>query len=59
MDVLAEEAEADDLRNVDFETFSMSVLEWVDDVIAFAIGEEQQNYTLEKVNEFAVKHRLK
>ena len=59
MDVLAEEAAEDEMRNVDFETFSMSVLEWVDDVITFAIGEEQQNYTLEKVNEFAVKHRLK
>ena len=41
----------------------MSVLEWVDDVIStiisFAIGIEQQQYTLDRVNEFAVKHRLK
>ena len=59
MDVLAEEAAEDDLRTVEFDTLDMSVLEWVDDVITFAIGCEQQQYTLDKVNEFAVKHRLK
>ena len=59
MDVLAEEAAEDPNRRVDFETLIMSVLEWVDDVITFAIGEEQQQYTLDKVDEFAIKHRLK
>ena len=59
MDVLAEEAAEDTKRTVDFDSLNMSVLEWVDDVITFAIGDEQQNYTLEKVNEFGVKHRLK
>ena len=59
MDVLAEEAAEDDQRSVIFDSLDMSVLEWVDDVITFAIGEQQQEYTLGKVNEFAVKHRLK
>ena len=59
MDVLAEEAMEDDLRTVEFGSLDMSVLEWVDDVITFAIGIEQQEYTLQKVNEFAIKHRLK
>ena len=59
MDVLAEEAAEDDQRSVIFDSLDMSVLEWVDDVITFAIGQEQQEYTLDKVNEFAVKRRLK
>ena len=59
MDVLAEEAADDDMRTVKFGSLDMSVLEWVDDVITFAIEEAQQEYTLGKVNEFAVKHRLK
>ena len=59
MDVLAEEAAEDDGRTVEFGELDMSVLEWVDDVITFAIGEEQQEYTLSKVNEFAIKHQLK
>ena len=58
MDVLAEEAAEDDERTVLFDSLDMSVLEWVDDVITFAIGEQQQNYTLGKVNEFAEKHSV-
>ena len=56
---MAEDAESDDKLGIKFENLRMSVLEWVDDVVTFAAGKEQQNYTLQFVNEFAVKHKLK
>ena len=59
MDVMAEEAEKDMKMSVTFEDTQITLLEWVDDVTTFAIGDEQQKYTLGKVNEFAVKHKLK
>ena len=37
----------------------MCFLIWVDDVLSFAEGASQQRRTLEMVNEFAVKHKLK
>ena len=59
MDVLAEEAHENEKLGVCFNDQKISVLEWVDDVITFAIGEQQQNDTLTFINEFAVKHKLK
>ena len=44
MEVLAEEAAEDNLRTLEFDSLDMSVLEWVDDVITFAIGTQQQEY---------------
>ena len=59
MDMLAEDAEKDDKMGVDFEGLFIALLEWVDDVVTFAIGLEQQDYTLSCINEFAIKHKLK
>ena len=59
MDVLAEDAGNDEQMGVEFDGLHMSLLEWVDDVVTFAVGENQQTHTLEQVNEFAVKHKLK
>ena len=59
MDVMAEDAETDRQVGVQFDDNKIAVLEWVDDVTTLAIGEHQQNYTLEFVNEFAWKHELK
>ena len=39
--------------------FIIRVLLWVDDVITYVEGEEEQEQTLEKLNEFAIKHKLK
>ena len=59
MDVLAEEVEKDETIGVLFEELRIALLEWVDDVVTFAVGSEQQNLTLACVDEFAVKHKLK
>ena len=59
MDVMAEDAEVDEHLGIMVEDLSMALLEWVDDVVTFAIGEDQQNYTLRRVDEFATKHKLK
>ena len=56
---MAEDAEVNEQIGVDFGDLNMSMLEWVDDVITFAVDEPQQNQTLQFVNEFAVKHKLK
>ena len=37
----------------------LPVLEWVDDVVTFAEGQNQQSITLKCVDTFAVKHKLK
>ena len=59
MDVMAEDAACNEQMGVNFGNLKMSVLEWVDDVVTFAINEDQQNLTLQFVNDFAVKHKLK
>ena len=59
MDILAEKADQDDRMGVYFEELRIAVLEWVDDVATFAIGKEQQIYTLDCVNKFAIEHKLK
>ena len=59
MDIMAEDAVYDAQLGVNFGNLKMSVLEWVDDVVTFAIGKDQQTQTLEFVNQFAIKHKLK
>ena len=59
MDVLAEEMENETECGVMFGNLKMSVLEWVDDVVTFSIGNDQQKRTLGLINEFAIKHKLK
>ena len=59
MDVLAEEMECDERMGVSMNELRLPILEWVDDVVTFAEGESQQKLTLECVNEFAVKRKLK
>ena len=59
MDVMAEEMGEDSFQGVSFGKLKIALLEWVDDVVTFATGNEQQVYTMAKVNEFAIKHKLK
>ena len=59
MDLMSEEADVDINLGVFFGVLRLSYLLWVDDVVSFAEGAPQQKYTLEKVNEFAQKHKLK
>ena len=59
MDTLAEEANQDSKMGVSFEELRIAVLEWVDDVATFSIGTEQQIHTLDCLNQFAIKHKLK
>ena len=58
MDVLAEELQPSGMGFHLSETLQIVVLLWVDDVLSFAIGEEEQCDILKKVDEFAKKHRL-
>ena len=58
MDLLAEELiEAKDGFRIT-EEFIIAVLLWVDDVISCAEGIEEQEKMLEKVNQFALKHKI-
>ena len=59
MDLLQEDAQENEEIGVDFELLKLAFLIWVDDVLSFAEGREQQLLTLQMVNEFAVKHKLK
>ena len=59
MDLMSEEADLDMNLGVFFGILRLSYLLWVDDVVSFAEGTSQQKYTLEKVNNFAQKHKLK
>ena len=59
MDLLQEEAEELQHIGVYFDILKLAFLIWVDDVLSFAEGEQQQRLTLQMVNEFAVKHKLK
>ena len=59
MDLIQEEAEANEQLGVLIGALRLCFLLWVDDVVSFAEGEAQQKYTLQEVNEFAVKHKLK
>ena len=37
----------------------IAVLLWVDDVLTFAVGEEEQQIILKKIDEFATRHKIK
>ena len=58
MDVLSEELQQTTLGFNFHETLRIPVLLWVDDVLSFAVGEEEQDEILQKVDEFAIKHKL-
>ena len=59
MDIMAEKMGEDRELGVRFEKLTIALLEWVDNVVTFSIGNEQQIYSMAKVNEFAIKHKLK
>ena len=59
MDVLAEEMLKDEAIGVKLDELRIAVLEWVDDVVTFALGNDQQNLTMTQVDGFAKKHKLK
>ena len=59
MDVMSEDMTKDASLGVRMEELVIALLEWVDDVVTFAIGRNQQIQTMARVNEFAVKHKLK
>ena len=59
MDVLAEDVAKDEKVGVRIENLLLAALEWVDDVVTFAVGDEQQKLTMNHVDQFAVKHKLK
>ena len=58
MDVLSEELQPSGMGFHLSQTLSIAVLLWVDDVLSFATGEEEQEEVLKKVDEFARKHKL-
>ena len=58
MDVLAEEVEVDDELGVTIGNINIGSLLWVDDVVTFSEGSAQQHKTLQKTNEFAIKHKM-
>ena len=58
MDMLTNELTCDDSLGINVEGLQMSCMEYVDDVITFAIGYQQQQLTLNATNEFAVKRQL-
>ena len=58
MDVLSEELQPSGLGFDLSESLRIAVLLWVDDVLSFAKGEDEQNEILKKVDEFALKHKL-
>ena len=59
MDLLQEEAEGDEKLGVVYGIIKLIFLLWVDDVVSFAEGSIQQNQTLQMVDNFARKHKLK
>ena len=58
MDTLAEDLQNEADLGIDICGLTLSVLEWVDDVISFAENYEQQIKMLEFINEFAIKHKM-
>ena len=57
MDLLTDELKEKGVQVT--EEFFLAVLLWVDDVISFAEGEEDQREILQMINEFAAKHKIK
>ena len=58
MDTLSEELSEDEFLGITIDDLSISCLEYVDDVITFAIGYPQQEITLDALADFAKKRRL-
>ena len=58
MDTLAEEMQETEDIGININNIQIGALEWVDDVVAFAEGLDQQEKVLDFTNEFAVKHKL-
>ena len=58
MDVLSEELQPTGMGFHLSEELRIVVLLWVDDVLSFAVGEEEQKEILKKIDEFAIKHKL-
>ena len=58
MDVLSEELQPTGLGFQLSETLRIPVLLWVDDVLSSAVSEKEQEEILQKVDEFAIKHKL-
>ena len=58
MDVLSEELQPTGMGFQLSETLGIVILLWVDDVLSFAVGENEQEEILKRVNEFAIKHKL-
>ena len=58
MDVLSEELQPTGMGFNLSETLRIVVLLWVDDVLSFAVGEDEQKEILKMVDEFAIKHKL-
>ena len=59
MDMISEELQESGDGFYLSEEFLIPVLLWVDDVISFAEGEENQELILQKIDDFAVRHKLK
>ena len=58
MDVLSEELQPTGMGFQLSEALRIVVLLWVDDVLSFAVGENEQKEILNQVHEFATKHKL-
>ena len=59
MDTLAEDMEKAPDLGIQINDIDLKALEWVDDVVSFAESHSQQLKTLQFIDEFAVKHKLK
>ena len=58
MDILSEELQPSGMGYQLSHELLIVVLLWVDDVLTFAVGDDEQKEILTKVDEFAKKHRL-
>merc|ERR1712074_495379 len=58
-DLIAEELKGEKLGFEITKDFLIDVLLWVDDVVSCTEGKVNQEQMLNKVNEFAIKHKLK
>ena len=59
MDVLAEECLADETGIRLSNDFTIATLLWVDDVLTLAEGENNQKDMLDRIDNFATKHKIK
>merc|ERR1712228_188556 len=59
MDMISEELQESGDGFQLSQEFLIPVLLWVDDVISFAEGEENQKLILQKIDDFAIRHKLR